>query len=277
MDKITSQQVVIAIQSLIDEGEKPSTRKIRIKLGNRGSTSTILKFFNQWKNSQIPPLQTLTIALDPSVVIAINKEISTKVDEATREAADEIAELHKDNHELIQENCKQVDLLEAQAIDISNVTATNLERQGQLIQLQSEITLLKAALDSERKKHEVNKIEAALAKQRLEVLPSLYADIAKLGAELLEARTQASTDRASAGIVKVELEAEISHLRSVAMIKDEQAARELNAIIDKLNKAQTETQRAQKELAQVRGWLTSAQVRNHVHSSIKKAKQAMQT
>ena len=275
MDKINAQQVVIAIERLIAEGEVPTSRKIRVKLGNTGSTSTILKFFNQWKNSQAQPESSMASTFDPSVVIAINKQISIKVDEAMRETTQEIAELHNDNHDLIEENGKQRDLLEDQAIEMSNITGTNSELHGQLIQLQSKIKAITAELDAERKAHEDSKIALALTKQRLETLPSLEADVAKLGAALLESKTQAAADCATAGIAKAELEAEISHLQSIAIIKEEQAARELNVVIEKLNVARSDDKKYQKDSDQVRAWMT-AQIRNNAHSPKKTAKRSTQ-
>jgi len=80
---ISFEQVVQAAESLRDQGQKPNTRNIRLALG-KGSQATILKFLQQWQETQIKNPSTDNIT-DPAITRAINNCLLINIQNTTSE------------------------------------------------------------------------------------------------------------------------------------------------------------------------------------------------
>src|SRR5690242_16987618 len=97
---ITFEQVAAAADTIKGNGGKPNSRTVREILGT-GSTTTILRFLQQWGGGQARPSQNVDETLDVSVVRSISTHIADRVQAATAAATAQLADQQAEMDNLI--------------------------------------------------------------------------------------------------------------------------------------------------------------------------------
>lgn len=206
---ITFEQVSTAADNLKAQGIKPTARNVRDALGS-GSMATVLKFLQQWHGGQARQSQAIDDTLDPSIARAISNQIVTKVQEATAETTARLADLQAEADTIIAENERQAAEIEAQVGELAALHELHAALSGRAQQIGADATRTAAELVAERQAAEAARVELAKAMVRLEAVPRIEAEIDKVRAELLQARTQTTEQHEAAAVATAKLESETS-------------------------------------------------------------------
>lgn len=209
---ITYEDVASAANNIKSNGGKPTARNVRESLG-RGSMATVVKLLRMLQGGQINQDQISNDSLDQSVTFAISSYITRKVQEATTTFTARVTELQSDSDMLIGEYERQTEELTAIADELSGLQERHAVLNGRVQQLESDATRYDAELFTERKSAETAKIELAKAELRLEALPRVEAELEKIRADLMDARTQAALLHEAAAVATAKYDAEVAHRR----------------------------------------------------------------
>lgn len=204
---ITQDQVAATADNLKAQGIKPTARNVRDALGT-GSMATVLKFLQQWQGGQVRQSQAIDDTLDPAIGRAISNQIVAKVQEATADATARLADLQAEADIIIAENERQTVEIGAQAGDLAALQEQHSALVGRAQQIGADATRTAAELVAERQAAEAARVELAKAMLRLEAVPRIEAEIDKVRAELVQARTQATEQHEAAAVATAKLESE---------------------------------------------------------------------
>lgn len=254
---ITFEQVAAAADALVGEGQQPTIRAIRERLGT-GSPNTVHKHLTAWREARpvaaaaAPELpQALTAAIAAEIERAAAQaraEIEGRLVQAQGEAAElaaagEVIEAERDGlAEQVAELTRERDTLagkaEQQAADLAD-QAQRIEREQQAAE-SARVELATARL----------KIEAQAERQTEQA-----AEIERLRAALevsQQARTAAEQQAAVLGAKLEAAKAQIDQ-QSHSMVETKQmTAREIDRLAERLTEAETERDEARKSAADAR-------------------------
>ena len=203
--------VAIAANKIHATGTRVTARNISSEIG-RGSMATILIHFQQWQKDQaIHDLVIDDNLLDPVIIRAMNVVIATKVQAATADIFNKLTEEQSSCAELIKEYTIQEQELAAKTVALSEMETQYAELTGRADQLESDVKRSEVELNNERKSSESARTELAIAKNRLESLPRLEAELENMREALLEARAQAAINSEAAAVAKAKYDSEVEH------------------------------------------------------------------
>lgn len=254
---ITFEQVAAAADALVGEGQQPTIRAIRERLGT-GSPNTVHKHLTAWREARpvaaaaAPELpQALTAAIAAEIERAAAQaraEIEGRLVQAQGEAAElaaagEVIEAERDSlAELVAELTRERDTLagkaEQQAADLAD-QAQRIEREQQAAEsarVELATARLKIEAQAERQTEQATEIERLRAALEVSQQARIAAEqqAAVLGAKLEAAKAQ--IDQQSHSMVETK----------------QMAAREIDRLAERLTEAETERDDARNSAADAR-------------------------
>ena len=138
---VSFDEISTAANEILSNGENPTIEKVRLKLGGRGSNSTISKYLNEWRNNSLPKKINNDINTTPPDPVnqavslvwkQIQEEKESEINAIKLELDDEIEKLSSEKQEL-EINFKQI-------IDERNdLISDNSELELSLKQIKSDL------------------------------------------------------------------------------------------------------------------------------------------
>lgn len=273
---ISQEEVNAVADSIRAAGGKPTARAVREQLG-QGSMATVLRLLQVWQASQGRAAETpvvLPLALQRALVDFIGQEVAA----AKLALEQDLVSAQQSQKDLIAENETQLAAIEGLQTTLDELSSEHSQLEGRSAQLAAVLEDARQAAETQRQAAEAARTETAKLQLRLEGVPRLECELAKLK-EALEAERSArvSSDQAAAvATARLEQnEASLEDLRSrltqadAALRDATQETRELRdqasklqGVLDstsrELTQAKEEARRAEAEAAELRGLLASA-------------------
>lgn len=254
---ITYEQVVAAADAIKAEGGKPTMRAVRERLGS-GSLGTVQRLLGQWQQGQGRPSEaslTLPPALQRSILDFLGQEMAVQrgsLESSLVEAQTALAELSTESERQTEELGAREQALAASLGEAASlrgkVEQLGIDLEG--VRREAAEAVASARIDAtrEREAAEGLRVELAKASLRLEGLPRLESELARLGAELAEERKARQGAERSAVAAEASLEAGKARLEDLAvMLKDNRQRAD-----DSIARAEADRQRVGGELAAAR-------------------------
>jgi len=230
----TFEQVAAVAAAIKSEGNKPTSRAVRERLGNTGSMGTINKMLSTWKAGQ-ERLIDAALALPASVQRAILDYVDQELTGAQAKLMAELAEQQQECADLAAENERQGMEIEALTQSLDALSTGKAAAEGRVDQLSTDLDRLRDEAVRERQGAETARTELAKVLLRLEAMPRLEGDLAALREELVNERDARVTAEQAAAVLraqKTDLDGRLADIRSQAARMEEQ----LTQVRDKAEK-----------------------------------------
>ena len=179
---ITPEQVTAAAEAIKANGERPTLRAVRDKVGG-GSMGTIARILQQWKASAGREVGT-EITIPPALQKALMEFVGTAIADARAPLDTELADQRQTATDLAAENERQRETICDLSAQIEAVTADRAGIEGKAAQMAADLATARDEITRERQAAESARVEMAKAALRLEGLPRLETEIAALRADL---------------------------------------------------------------------------------------------
>ena len=202
---ITQEQVNATADAIRAEGQRPTARAVRERLGS-GSMATVLKFLQGWQAGQVRTVDapvTLPASLQRALVDCIAQEVAA----ARANLGDELTAAQQANADLIAESERQAATIEAYLETLETFQSEKAELAGRLAQVESAFEKANDDLVAERAAAERARTELAKAQLRLEALPDIEAQINALRTALDQERAAKTDAEKTAAVALAKLEA----------------------------------------------------------------------
>ena len=295
MALVTFETVAAAAEALQLAGQRPSVRAVIAHLGG-GSPNAVLKHLGEWKAGR-PLVRAADTDLDPRITTAIIDQMQRIAVAAAAAAEERAAGIEDDLQALAdaqQASEQQIEALiverdasheqaEGLAHQLANVQA-GAERAEQLAGEQA--AALRAELAGERKHQEQTAAALVKAEVRLEALPDLHTEIARLRAALdVEGKARVAAEQQAAvlaakledadrRVAELDARATKAEQQVQTITRDltstnvavqagqarlESAARELEDVRKQAKEAREEAKKAREATAELRGRMGAEQ------------------
>lgn len=281
---ITYEQVAAAADALLGEGQAPSIRTVRVKLGDTGSANTIHRHLATWNESRpvlvVPPAPSLPQPLVSAIAVEIERAaaqaraaVEIRLVAALTEgkelaAAGEAVEAERDVlieqiAALTSERDTLVGKAAQQAAELAN-QAQRIEREQQAAEA-ARVELAKYQLKTEAQAEKVQAQALEVERTRTELEGERTARIAsEKQAAVLAAQFAAMTERATKAEARTELleqqaQQSVQELNNTRnQIHEQQRALDVNArelanTQEAVKGARVEAKQAVEEAAELRG------------------------
>lgn len=253
---ITQEEVNAVADRIRAAGGKPTARGVREELG-RGSMATVLRLLQTWQAGQ-GRAPEIPVALPPALQRALVDFIGQEVAAAKLNLEQDLVNAQQAQKDLIAENESQAADLEGLQMTLEEMQAEHSQLEGRYAQLQTDFAEAKQVGESQRQAAESARTEIAKLHLRLEGVPQLEAEVARLR-EALEtersARVAADQAAAVAGAKLEQCQASVEDLKT-RLAREESDVREANQEAAKLrgqvNTLQGSLDSTGKELAQTK-------------------------
>lgn len=217
---ITQEDVNAVADRIRALGTKPTARAVRESLGG-GSMATVLRLLQVWQAGQVsvpsaPP--ALPLALQKALVDFIGQEVAA----AKAGIEDDLAAARQASADLIAESERQAAALEVQGENIDRLHAEKAELVGRSAQLTSDLEIARDDAESLRQQAETARTDLAKLQLKLEGVPRLEAEIARLQAAL-------DTERGARVVAEQAAAVSAAKLEQVVLRADDLQARLLRA------------------------------------------------
>ena len=250
---ITLEQVTAAADALVGEGQQPTIRAIRERLGNTGSPNTIHRHLSAWREAR--PASATAMALSPNLASAIAAEIERAAAAARGEIEERLVQAQQEATELAAAG----EALEAERDALlEQVAALTTERDtlaGKIAQQAQALETAQQQIGRERQATEAARIELATAlvraEQQQKTEAAQSAEIERLRPLLDAAQKATISTEQQAAVLQAKLEAatERANRAEARMTQSEQEAQQ----------AMQHQHEAREQAAHLRGQLESIQ------------------
>jgi chromosome segregation ATPase len=232
---VTASAVAQACEAIKAEGNKPSVRTVRARLGG-GSPNDIAPLLADWKKG-VRVVEAQPIQISKAIHDAIADQIRTEAGAAQKDAAESQAALEADVEELTTAGRAAEALVKTLDAELEGAKGQVQSLIGQIDQLRADGERIKreaaeqirttedraaAAVakaedeaSRERKDREATIASLGQANARLEALPRLEGENERLRAELEQARTEAAKQHELSAVATATLEAERKHRQAI--------------------------------------------------------------
>ena len=191
---VTYDEVARVAVQILQEGHRPSVRKVRAELGT-GSNATILSHLNEW-NARRDQMESDATPLPAGVLTAIREALAEAIS-ATRaaledrlnEAQAQIAE----DQQLLADAQAQVEGLEAALAAAEKKAVADQQR---LEDLQERLEQSEGRMAQERQARDQAQMELAQARERIKMMAGIERQLAEERAARLDAEKRASAAQA---------------------------------------------------------------------------------
>lgn len=251
---ITFEQVAAVADALMGEGQQPTIRAVRERLGDTGSPNTIHKHLTAWREAR--PVAVAVVAELPQVLtMAIAAEIERAASQARGEIEGRLVQAQAEAAELAGAG----EVLEAERDALADqVTALTTERDtlaGKAEQQAADLAEQVQRIEREQQAAEAARVELATARVRAEQVAQAQADqvaeIERLRAALAEAQQGRTAAEQQAAVLVAKLEA--------CTDRANRAETRADQVEQQAKKAQAEAGEAREQAARLKGQQMQAQ------------------
>ena len=256
---ISQEQVNAAADALRSGGEKPTARSVRAHLGNRGSMGTIHRYLSAWRSGQ-GRVAEAALTLPPNLQRAMLEFLSQEISASRVALESELADARQEANDLAVENERQSEALENLQAEVEKLQSELLTARGRIGQLAADLDASKQEAQAQRDAAEAARTELAKAQLRLESMPRMESELARLSGELSEAlKGRAEAERSSAvfSAQKADLEARLEEEKG----RSGTAQAELDSLRGKYEELRNESFEAKAELRESRAKILSLETR----------------
>jgi septal ring factor EnvC (AmiA/AmiB activator) len=194
---ITQSDVNAVADRIQAAGGKPTARAVREALG-AGSMATVLKCLQVWQGKQAPHADTPS-AIPPQLERLLAGFVAQEVAAAKAAVEEDLATAQQANGDLIVESERQAAALTASEAENAALRSEGDELRGRLAQLSTE-------LETQRQAAEGLRSEVARQQVRLEGIPRLEDEVARLQAALDQERSARAAAEQAAAVTGARLE-----------------------------------------------------------------------
>jgi chromosome segregation ATPase len=254
---ITFEQVAAAADALVGEGQQPTIRAIRERLGT-GSPNTVHKHLTAWREAR-----PVAAAAAPELPQSLTAAIAAEIERAAAQARGEI------EGRLVQAQAEAADLaaagevLEAErdalAEQVAELTRERDTLAGKAEQQVADLADQAQRIEREQQAAESARVELATARLKIEAQAERQteqaAEIERLRAALADAQQGRTAAEQQAAVLGAKLEAAKAQIdqQSHSMVETKQMAdREIARLAERLTEAETERDDARKSAADAR-------------------------
>jgi len=202
---ITQQQVNAAADALRAEGVRPTVRAVRDKLGS-GSFATVTRFLNAWQAGQVPQSEA-PLSIPPQLQRSIADFIAQSIGEAKAPVLADLADKAQANTDLVLECERLVAQVEATEARLEEVYRDRDAINGKLAQMEVNLNAARQESAAERQAAENARTDLAKDRLRLEAMPQMEDELAKLRKALADERDKRAEAESSAAVAKAMVEA----------------------------------------------------------------------
>ena len=239
---ITQEEVNAVADSIRAAGAKPTARAVREELG-RGSMATVLRLLQTWQAGQGRAPDTpvvLPVVLQRALVDFIGQEVAS----AKLLLEQDLVTAQQAQKDLIAENEGQATDIEGLQTKLEELQSEHSQLEGRSGQLTTDLEEARQAAESQRQAAETARTETAKLQLRLEGVPRLETELAKLK-EALEAERSArvASDQSAA----------------VATAKLEQNQSSMEDLRGRLTRTETDLREATQEASKLRDQVSNLQ------------------
>lgn len=245
---ISQEEVNAAADSIRAAGGRPTARAVREQLG-RGSMATVLRLLQTWQAGQAVAPET-PVVLPTGLQRALLDFTAQEVAAAKWQLEQELVTAQQTQKELIAENEAQASALADLQRALEELQVDHSRLSGRYEQIGTEFEETRQTVESHRQAAETARTEIAKLLLKLEGVPRLEADLAKLMAALEAervARVAADQTAAVASALLEQSQASVEDLK-IRLARAESDAREANH----------EAGRLREQVSTVQGALDSA-------------------
>lgn len=175
---ITQEEVNAVADSIRAVGGKPTARAVREQLG-QGSMATVLRLLQVWQAGQGRAPETpvvLPLALQRSLVDFIGQEVAS----AKLLLEQDLVSAQQAQKDLIAENETQLAAIEGLQTTLDELSVEHSQLEGRSAQLAADLDEARQSAETQRQAAEAARTETAKLQLRLEGVPRLEAELAKL-------------------------------------------------------------------------------------------------
>ena len=188
---ITYDQVAAIANGMKAAGEKPSPREIRLRHGS-GSLGTIHKLLQQWDATSVRQAE-VSLALSPALQRAIQEFVDQQRNAARSELEVALSSARATADDLASENERLTRGIEATEGVLAELKAETHTLAGRVEQLEADLSATKQDAEMANRAAEGARTELAKAELRLEAMPALEQEMARLR-QALDAERKIRTD-----------------------------------------------------------------------------------
>lgn len=234
---LTYEQVADAAAKLEADGIKVTSRNIRTILPC--SPNELGPLLNDWKQGR-QKVKSADIVLDPSITVAIIKQVQTAVDEATASVEDRLKDMQEELTDTQTEGRAQAKTIQELRQQLEAAAETIQQHENTISILTSSLNDTKATLIRVGTEKEEAIKKLGTAEQQVAGIPDLNRRITELTADIAKERSE----KEAATIENIKINAELAHLRNKLTELQTSAASSADTI-----KALTTERDAQREKA----------------------------
>lgn len=284
---VTFEQVTAVADALMGEGQQPTIRAVRERLGDTGSPNTIHKHLTAWREAR-PVAAVAAQELPQTLSVAIAAEIERAAAQARGEIEGRLVQAQVEAADLAiagEAMETELDVLREQVVALTRERdtlagkaaqqAADLVEQGQRIEREQQaaeaarVELAKAQLKAESQAEAVNTQSAEIGRLRAALDTEGRGRVsAEQQAAVLVARLEAMTDRATKAEVRTEniekqsqqTTQELSNVRVQMQAQQsalDAAVREIDSAKAAATEARADARKAGEEAAELRGKLSA--------------------
>jgi chromosome segregation ATPase len=211
---ISYDQVAAEADAMIANGDKPSARGIRERLGT-GSMGTIHRFLQEWREVRRGASDASAMTIPPALQRALLEFMEQELTARLAPAEARLAEQQQAANDLAVEVERQAEQILGQAEDLAHLAEEKAAVEGRAAQLEADLAATRKEATSERQVAEIARTELAKAQLRLEAMPRLEADLVAVRHDLAtehQARTVAEQSAAVNATQKAYFEARVEQM-----------------------------------------------------------------
>lgn len=255
---VSRDEVFSAADSLVGDGQSPTIKAVRERLGGTGSPNTIHRYLGYWRETR--PVPTAVVhELPQALTSAIAEEINKAVSRVKSEKESELAQVREEAEDLANSG----EILEVERDEIAQeVVELTTERDtlaGKAAQQALDLIEANERIRREQVAAEGARVELAKALLRVESQAERYTEQATELKRLRDALTAAEKGRVSAeqqaAVLAAKLEAVVERASSAedrVKIIEQQAVKAAASSEEARDRAAKELREVQKERDQVR-------------------------
>jgi colicin import membrane protein len=251
---ITLEQVTAAADALVGEGQQPTIRAIRERLGHTGSPNTIHRHFSAWRETH-PIARATTKALSPRLAGAIAAEIERAATAARGEIEQRLVQAQQEATELASAGEALEAEREALIVQVATLTTERDTLTGKVAQQALALDTAQQQISREQQAAEAARIELATAlvraEQQQKTKAAQTAEIERLRSLLEAAQKTTMSAEQQAAVLQARLEA-VSERASRAEARIAQSEQETH-------QAMQQHHEACEQVARLRGQLETMQ------------------
>ena len=247
---ITLEQVTTAADALVSEGQPPTIRAIRERLGHTGSPNTIHRHLCAWREAR-PMASATAAALSPALTGAIAAEIERAATAARGEIEQRLVQAQQEATELASAGEALEAEREALIVQVAALTTERDTLAGKVAQQALALETAQQQISSEQQAAEAARIELATAlvrtEQQQKTEAAQTAEIERLR-PLLEAAQKATISaEQQAAVLQARLEA-VSERASRAEARIAQSEQDAHQAVQQHHEAREEAARLRGQL-----------------------------